>query len=133
MPGAGLLAAVAEHGLHLDAGRHVHHRAGFGDGALARIELDLDELHVLAEDLEVDVVRAASGRGAERRRSGAAPASDAAANCGTALSGVQFVMPAVNTSVFASMLPLTRFGHDLVLADGTHLVAADRHVPLACH
>ena len=83
MPALGLLAAVAEDGLHLDAGRHVHHRAGFGHGALARIELDLDELHVLADDLEVDVVRAAAGGGAERRRSRRAPASDAAANCGT--------------------------------------------------
>ena len=43
-----LAAAVAEDGLHLDAGRHVHHPAGFGDDALARIELDFDELQILA-------------------------------------------------------------------------------------
>ena len=47
--GALLLAAVAEHRLHLDARRHVHQRACFGHGALAGIELDLDELHVLAD------------------------------------------------------------------------------------
>ena len=73
-PRARLLAAVAEHGLHLDAGGHVHQRAGLGDGALAGIELDFDELHVLAEDPEVDVVRAATGRAAERRRRGRPPA-----------------------------------------------------------
>ena len=63
-----LLAAVAEHRLHLDARRHVHHRARFGHGALARIELDLDELHLAAEDLEVDLVRAAARHDRRRRR-----------------------------------------------------------------
>ena len=63
-----LLAAVAEDGLHLDALRHVHHRAGFGDGAFARIELDFDELHLVAVDLEVDVVRAAARRRRWRER-----------------------------------------------------------------
>ena len=33
----------------------------------------------------------------------------AEANCGTALSGVQFAIPAANISVLASMLPLARF------------------------
>ena len=71
-----LLTAVAEDRLHLDAGRHVHHRAGLGDGALARIELDLDELHVLAEDLEVDLVGAPAGAGC---RDGAGGTSGTAA------------------------------------------------------
>ena len=69
-------AAVAEHRLHLDARRHVHHRAGFGDRALAGIELDLDELHLAAEDAEVDLVRAPAGH--DRRRRGAAPRAAAA-------------------------------------------------------
>ena len=57
---------VAEHGFHLHRGFLVHHRSGFGHGALARVELDLDELHVLAVDLVVDLVGAA--RGGRRRR-----------------------------------------------------------------
>ena len=50
--------------------------AGFGDRCLARIELDLDELHLVAVDHEVDVVRAAARRDRRRR---AAPAAAAAA------------------------------------------------------
>ena len=38
------------------AAGHVHHRARFGDRALAGIELDLDELHVVAVDLVVNLV-----------------------------------------------------------------------------
>ena len=52
--------------------RHVHHHAGFGDGRFAGIELDLDELHLVAVDHEVDVVRAAARRGRRRRRSAGA-------------------------------------------------------------
>ena len=106
-----LLAAVAEDGFHLDARRHVHHRAGLGHGALARIELDLDELHLAAEDPEVDLVRAAAGHDRRRRRRGGAlprRRSRNAASCGTSLSGVQFVMPAVNTSVLPSIVPFRR-------------------------
>ena len=51
-----LLRAVAEDGLHLDAVVHVHHAAGLGDGGFVRIEFDFDELHVVAEDLVVDLV-----------------------------------------------------------------------------
>ena len=69
-----LLAAVAEDRLHLDAGSHVHHRAGLGDGALAGIELDLDELHLAAEDLVVDLVRAPAGRSAAAAAARAPPA-----------------------------------------------------------
>jgi hypothetical protein len=78
--------AVAEHGGHLDGGVLPDERPGLGHGALARIELDLEELQVLALDLEVDVVGdagvalvAAKGSGAwevssctEHRFSGAA-------------------------------------------------------------
>src|SRR3954452_24242373 len=49
-------AAVAEHGGHADAGVLPDEGAGLGDRALAGIELDLDELQLLALDLEVDVV-----------------------------------------------------------------------------
>ena len=70
-----LLAAVAEHRLHLDAGRHVHHRAGFGDGALARIELDLDELHLAADDA------------GSRSRARGGPARSAAARAAAARAG----------------------------------------------
>jgi hypothetical protein len=48
--------SVAEHRGHLDRGILPHHCPGFGDGALARIELDLDELELLALDLEIDIV-----------------------------------------------------------------------------
>ena len=48
---------VAEHGVHLDAGIHEDHRpAGLADRRLARVELDLDELHLRALDLVVDHV-----------------------------------------------------------------------------
>ncbi len=51
-----LLRAVAEDRLHLDAVFHVHHAAGFGDGRLVRIELDFDKLHVVAENLVVNLM-----------------------------------------------------------------------------
>ena len=47
---------VAENGLHLDAVVHVHHAAGLGDGRFLRIQLDFDKLHVVAEDLVVDLM-----------------------------------------------------------------------------
>ena len=50
-----LLRTVAEHRLHLDAVIHVHHAAGFGDRRLVRVELDFDKLHVVAENLVVNL------------------------------------------------------------------------------
>ena len=127
-----LLAAVAEHRLHLDAGRHVHHRAGFGDGALARIELDLDELHLAAEDLEIDIVRPPARD--DRRRRGRGPARRGparnAASCGTSLSGVQFVMPAGEHQRVAVDGAVSQIGDDIVLRDGPDLMPANGHVPL---
>ena len=67
-PALRLGRAVAEDRLHGDAVGHVHHRAGLGHGAFAGIELHLDELHVLAEDLEVDLVRLAPATRNRRRR-----------------------------------------------------------------
>src|SRR5207342_2516010 len=49
-------AAVAEYRLHAYGGVLVHHRAGLGDRAFARVEFHFDELHVLADDAEVDLV-----------------------------------------------------------------------------
>ena len=40
---------------------------------------------------------------------GAGVAASREANCGTAPSGVQFFIPAEKSSVFASMLPFSRF------------------------
>ena len=108
-----LAAAVAEDRLHLDAGRHVHHAARLGDDALARIELDLDELQVLAVDRVADLVRALAKRPRARARPiggggiGGAPAA-APASCGTSPSGVQLVMPAVKTSVAREISPMRR-------------------------
>ncbi len=51
-----LLRAVAEDGFHLDAVVHIHHAAGLGDGGFVRIEFDLDELHIVAEDLVFNLV-----------------------------------------------------------------------------
>ena len=50
------LGAVAEDGLHLDAVVHVHHPAGLGDRGLLRVQFDFDVLHVVAEDLVLDLV-----------------------------------------------------------------------------
>lgn len=72
-PAAAALAgmrAVAEHGVHLHCGVLVHQRAGLGDGAFARVQLDLDELHVVADDAVVDLV-GAPGRTGQRRRQAA--------------------------------------------------------------
>ena len=55
-PAALLVRSVAEDGLHLDAVFHVHHAAGFGDGCFIRVQLDFDELHVVAENLVLNLV-----------------------------------------------------------------------------
>jgi hypothetical protein len=52
----GLGGAVAENGVHVDRRSFEHHAAGFSDGAFAGVQLDFYKLHLLAEDLEVDVV-----------------------------------------------------------------------------
>ena len=59
---ARLLRAVAEDRLHPDAVFHVHEAARFRERGLARIELDLDVLHVVAEDLVVHFVHLCHGR-----------------------------------------------------------------------
>jgi hypothetical protein len=59
-----LRGAVAEDRLHLDAVIHEHHAAGLSDYGLGGVELDLDELHVVAVDFVIDHVH----RGVEGRR-----------------------------------------------------------------
>jgi len=54
------LGTITHFGLESDAIFHVVHGSCFGDNGLARIELDLNHLHALAEDGEVDLVRAFS-------------------------------------------------------------------------
>ncbi len=49
---------IAEHGFELHVGALVHERAGFGDDAFTGIKLDLDELHVVADDAVVDFIGA---------------------------------------------------------------------------
>src|SRR5262245_8017766 len=73
-----LLRTVAEDGLHRDAVVHVHHAAGFGDDRFLRIQLDLDELHVVAEDLVIDLVHpshvaSSSSASRERQRASVGP------------------------------------------------------------
>ena len=53
--------SVAEHRFHLDAVVHVHHAAGFGDGRFVRVELDFDELHVVAVNLVINLVHHSHG------------------------------------------------------------------------
>ena len=76
-----LLRSVAEDRLHLDAVVHVHHAAGFGDGGFVRIQLDFDELHVVAKNLVIDLVH--------RRHEGSC-----ASHCQLALSEVEGPGPA---------------------------------------
>jgi hypothetical protein len=53
---AGRLGTVAEDGLHANPVIHVHHAPGLGDRRFPRIQLHLDELHVVAVDAVVDLV-----------------------------------------------------------------------------
>ena len=113
-------------------GRHVHHRARFGHRTFAGIQLHFDELHVFADDLEVDVVSAPPGRAAERWRRGRrgverrgklrhrAERRPVRHPCGEHQGvGVDAAIGQVRP--------------DLILAHGAHLVPANCHVPLACH
>src|SRR6185503_11649979 len=122
------LAAVAEDGLHLDALLHVHQGAGLGDRALAGIQDHLDELHLVALDLEVDVVGAATWRGrlwhlgyarAEMRlQLGHVP------DRGPLLHAIgEYERLLVDAAVLDVV-------DDLLLAHGPDLVPADRHEPL---
>ena len=66
-----LLARITENRLHLNPGRHAHHGARVRHHHLPRIERHFDILHVVAEDLVIDLVRPAwRGRPRRRRRAG---------------------------------------------------------------
>ena len=58
--------SITEDGLHLNDCVFVHHGTGFGDGTLTRIQLHLNELHLLSDDLVVDHIGATNP--ARRRR-----------------------------------------------------------------
>lgn len=66
------MRAVAEHGVHLHRRVLVHQRTGLGDGAFAGVQLDFDELHVVADDAVVDLICAPAHAG-QRRRHATAP------------------------------------------------------------
>ena len=51
-------APVTKHSLHDDGGVLVHHGTRFGDGGLARVQFNFDELHFLANNFEIDFIRA---------------------------------------------------------------------------
>jgi hypothetical protein len=128
-----LLGAVAEHGLHLDPLGHVHHRPGLGDRALTGIELDLDELHFAADDLEVDLVGAAAGHDRRRRRRRAVGAQECRQRRHVSEPGpVRHPRREHQRASVDGPVPQAR--HHIVLRDGAHLVSPDRHVPLLlCH
>ena len=126
-----LLRAVAEDRFELDAVGHVHHDAGFGDRRLARIELDLDELHLVAVDHEVDVVRAAAGRGRRRRhRAAAAAAADERRERRHVLDLLPVGHARREHQRLGVDAAVAEVGDDLVLRHRPDLMAADGHVPL---
>ncbi len=56
-----LLRAIAEDGLHFDPVFHVHHPAGFGHRRFSGIQFDLDELHIAANNLIINLVHCGHG------------------------------------------------------------------------
>ena len=132
MPRLCVPTAVAEDRLHLDAGRHVHHAAGLGDDALARIELDLDELHVLAEDLVVDLVRPLpAARHRRRRRRG-----EAAGGGGSQLGHLAERRPLTHAGREDQRRPIDLAGaqprHHVVLGERSRLRPVHHEIPLPC-
>ncbi len=122
-----LAAAVAEDRLHLDAVVHVHHAAGLGDDALAGIELDLDELHLVAEDLVVDLVGATGARcGRWRRRCGAADALELVHGMGGNPAAHALGKDVVLAVIFTG----DELGAEIRLAERPEALTVDRHVPL---
>src|SRR5687767_49046 len=132
------LTAVAKDGLHLDALRHVHHRAGFGDRALTGIELHFDELHLAAVNLEVDVMRASAWRRwrceALARPRLARRSARTAVHPGRECGNVPYLLPVRHAGAEDQRLRIDaavlQIADDFLLTDGPDLVTADRHVPL---
>ena len=63
-------SAVAEAGSMMYMTPGIQMETIFGDGALTRIQFHLDELHLAADDTEVDIVRPLSGNDRWWRRRG---------------------------------------------------------------
>ena len=128
-----LAAAVAEDRLHLDAGGHVHERAGLGHDTLARVELDLDELQVLPLDPVVDLLgvrhggRRVRGGGGNRRGCGGR-------QVGLELRHVPQRRPALHPRDEDERRGVGAAApdgvDDVLLGDGADLLAPDGHVPL---
>ena len=95
------------------------------------IELDLDELQVLAEDLVVDLVRALAARRRRRRRRGEAAAA-APASSGTWPSGVHWLIPAREDQRRPVDLPGAQPRHHVVLRERPGLRAVHHQIPLPC-
>src|SRR5262249_35981015 len=91
--------AVAEDGFHGDAVVHVHHAAGLGDGGLARIELDLDELHVVPDDPVVHLVHGAHAASSRARRGERLYERSPSAVPGARLGAGRWIMPALANRV----------------------------------
>ena len=125
-----LLAAIAEDRFHVDAGSHVHHRPRLGHGALTRIELHFDELHLAADDPEVDFVRAAPGVERRRRRGRAAPVDQELRELRNVLERRPVAHPGGEHERVAVNRPVPQVGHDVVLRHRPDLVTPDRHIPL---
>ena len=75
-PAAAAAGSIAKSRFHLDGRFLVHHGAGFGNNAFARVQFNLHKLHFLTEDLVVDLMskfahrRCGNGDGRTRDRSG---------------------------------------------------------------
>ncbi len=126
-----LPAAVAEDRLHLDAGGHVHEGTRLGHDALARVELDLDELQVLALDPVVDLVRARHGGrrvgGGHRGRGGGGKVRLEPRDVAQRRPALHARDEDERRGVGAAAAD--RVDH-VLLVDGPDLLAADGHVPL---
>ncbi len=119
-----LARAVAEDGLHLDAGIHVHEGARLGDARLARVERQLDELHLLAEDLVVDLVGSDAERRHRRRRRRQHPGEFGL--LGDRHPGAQ---PLAEDVRVATELSTRHPGLEIVFGEGSLLLARDCCVP----
>ena len=130
-----------QRGLEVDAAGHVHHRAGFGHRAFSGVGARLRQTASRAVDRKVDVVgppatpaRLGGRRGPTGRSQRPEPpknSKEMPPDCGTSLSGVQFFMPSVNTSVLPSMVALPQVGNQTSSCeDRSDLVPANGHVPL---
>ena len=106
--------------------------ARFSDRALAWIQFDLDELHLAAEDPEVDLVRPPARH--DRRRRRAAARREPPAEVGRELRHVLERRPVRHARGEHQRVAVDRavpqVRHHVVLRHRSDLMAADGHVPL---